>query len=52
MGLEKSKGKNPLGEGHNFPRGVVFPAGICFPRGDIENPVGIWTFTAKYFLSA
>ena len=36
---EKSKGKNPHGEGHNFPRGFVFPAGI-------------WTFTAKYFLSA
>ena len=25
---EKSKGKNPHGEGHNFPRGFVFPAGI------------------------
>ena len=25
---EKSKGKNPHGEGHNFPRGFVFPTGI------------------------
>ena len=34
----KSKGKNPHGEGHNFPQGFIFPAGIL-------------TFTAKYFLS-
>ena len=30
---EKSKGKNPHGEAHNFPRGFVFPTGISKTDG-------------------
>ena len=35
---EKYKGKNPHGEGHNFPRGDLFsPQGFQNPCGDFDH---------------